>query len=367
MRFPTPKREILVVAFLAFTFLYSFSLFHLEEEFDFLGYKAAARSLLAEGSLGEDYGKAPLYPIIIAVFLNLGILEKGLHFLVSFGNLFMSVAVFFLAKEVFDEKVALLALYLFTLSGARYWIAAEGRLMMPWVATFYLFSILWLWKGLSGSRKSLLGFWVAAILANLAHFSTLSLLPTAVLIWYLKGRPPIWKNRWFSTGLALYLLLFSFWLYRNYRITGSITISPDYMGKAEESFGQDTELTISSKYLGLHELGKRFSFRLPYWAYNILQYLAYNIPLSFGVSYFLLVSSALGWGIPKKHCEGVKLLLIAALPHLTFVSFGNIRPQTRYLLPLSFLWVVPASYVEDKKWKIPFLVIHSLWAFLVMT
>lgn len=156
------------------------------------------------------YRRGFLWPLIGAVFYKLGIGEIGIRFLEVFFSTGIVAASYFLIKEMFDKKRAVLVSLLVAFSWIIFFFT--GRLLTDIPSTFFLLvSLFFFWKGyvLKKGNKFLYLFGLFFALAVLTRMQILMFVPAFLAIIFVKEKFKFVKNKQLWITLGIFLVLFT--------------------------------------------------------------------------------------------------------------------------------------------------------------
>lgn len=188
-----------------------------------------------ESTGGPAYTKYPLYPLLIAAFMRLGLdMEQAARVVPILCFALLAFPLFFLGKTINDALTGYVACVMCLVFTPLLWLASWAWTEMPYIL-FSVLTILFLVK-FAESRQAktkilcLSAFFAA--LAILTRYPGFALLPVGLIVIVLKNRPRLRKESNFALRQTVHqTLLFGSisclpvipWLYRNLTLTSDIT------------------------------------------------------------------------------------------------------------------------------------------------
>lgn len=155
------------------------------------------------------YRRGFLWPLIGAAFFKLGIGEIGIKFLESLLSTGIVAVSYFLVKEMFDKKKAVIISLLISLSWIMFFFT--GRVLTEIPSTFLLLlSLLFFWKGyiLKKGNKFLYLFGLFFALAVLTRMQILMFAPAFLVLIFVKEKLKMFRNKHLWITLGIFLLIF---------------------------------------------------------------------------------------------------------------------------------------------------------------
>lgn len=293
------------------------------------------------------YRRGFLWPLIGTLLFKIGSGELGMRFLVVLLSTGIVFASYFLIREIFNKKLALLT----SLGIALSWVFLffTGRLLTEIPATFFLLtSLIFFWKGFMKNQgtKYFILFGVFAALTVLTRMQYLMFVIPILILALVREKHKIFMNRklWFSLIIFIIVLLPHLYLYNKH-------------------FGNPV-LDLTNYYLGIEgvsktgEVGVELAKTSDLFLYiNNLPYIldanqqGYSSLFVIGPIYFLFIIGFflffidLFLGFDKIFSNEIiqKKFFILSFIVLSFLFLGYMAPQLeqRYVMPvIPFLFLI---------------------------
>jgi hypothetical protein len=296
-------------------------------------------------NIGRPYSFAgPVYPLFLSVVFSISSASPPNWYLVAaVANIVITmllvVAVFVLARSLFDRNIAILSSIVTALLPSLYWYSLRP---LPY-PLFFLFVVL---AFIVASRASgPKGWFLVGILAALAHLTHSSglLVIVTFFVWCLISKR--FKESLFAA--IGYIILMLPWMIRNQLLLGDFGLGLAIPGKALMGLIEPSILPSSSPSV-LHSsvpVNTAPSF-------NVLN-LFLHIPSELSSLYsmlvlavFLLVFSISAFFIYKKKAKIFPQVLYLIFSFLGYIYLGftlnSVTVETKYLMP-AFLVLIPLS------------------------
>lgn len=295
------------------------------------------------------YRRGFFWPFFSAFFFWVGLGEIGIRFTeVLFSTGIIAIS-YFLIKEMFDKKKAILVSVLVTFSWIFFFFT--GRVLTEIPSTlFLLLSLLFFWKGyiLKKGNKFLYLFGLFFALAVLTRMQLLMSAPAFLFIIFVKEKFKFIKNKnlWIAFGIFAVLILPHIIMYWSHYGNPITDIMGHYFGvKGISETGAYTQRTASTLFSYLKDLPYILGGQLAFGKVLFFMFLI-------GVFYFFL---DLIIGFDKIFTDEVvqKKLFIFLWVVIPLLVLGYITQyvEQRYTMPvLPFLFLIalyPLSKLED--------------------
>jgi len=298
------------------------------------------------------YRRGFLFPLICAFFFKFGLGEVSIRFmgiLLSTGFVFVS---YFIIKNMFNKKIALLSCIGLTLS----WILLffTGRILTDIPAAFLiLLSLLFFWKGyvMKKGNKFIYLFALFFGLAVLIRMQSVMLIPPFLIMIFIKEKFKMFKNKslWIALVIFALVMLPQAVLYSMHYGNPIPDILSHYLGIGSSAEAQSSGQTFSLIF--------NYLIDLPYMISTPM-----FILLLIGAGYFLL-DIILGFDQIFKNQDLQKKVFVFAWILSLFLIMGYIGSvsyvEQRYIttgLPFLFMLasvpLIKLSELFTKKFKI---------------
>jgi len=300
------------------------------------------------------YRRGFLFPVICTVFFKLGLGEISIRFLgilLSIGFVFLS---YFIIRDMFNKKIALLSCVGLTLS----WILLffTGRILTDIPAAFFiLLSLFFFWKGyvLKKGNKFIYLFALFFGLSILIRMQSIMLAPPFLMMMFIRERGKMFKNKSLWIALAIFALIMvpQAVLYSMHYGNPISDIFSHYLGIGEKAAAAGEQRTISLAVFS-------YLADLPYMMSTTI-----FILLIIGAGYFLL-DLILGFDQIFKNEDLQKKFFIFSWIFSLFLLMGYVSGTVSYVeqryitvgLPFLFLLssipLIKLSEFLTKKFKI---------------
>lgn len=294
------------------------------------------------------YRRGFLWPLIGAGLFKLGIGEIGVKFLEAIFSTGIIAVSYFLIKEMFDKKKAVLVSLLMAFSWILFFFA--GRVLTEIPSTFFLLlSLLFFWKGfiLKKGNKFLYLFGLFFGLAVLTRMQIWMFAPAFLILMFAKEKLKFFKNKhiWIAFGIFLLVFIPQIILYTSHYGNPLTDILSHYFGVSGVSNTAPIQRTSSTLFM--------YFKNMPY-------ILGGQLALGQGLFYLFLLGVIiffldliLGFDKIFKNEDLQKkffILLWVAIP-LLVLGYITDYVEQRYALPaLIFLFLIlisPLSKLEE--------------------
>jgi tetratricopeptide (TPR) repeat protein len=333
-------------------------------------YRVWAAKLAAGGSYGEPvFQMGPLYPYFLALNLKLGISNYAVLFLQAILGSLVAVMVYYVAKNIFDKKAALISGLLIAIYAP--FIFYDGLLLSESLQIFLL-TVALLLLVLETQRNSWVRLLIAGILIGLTALgrATILLFPIALAIFWLikffqskirNSRELITKIGLLFAGLIIGILPAAV---HNLSYGDSVLISSNtginfYIGNNSESSGAYEEppgLDLSSDFTGRQvaerELGRHLksSEVSSFWMAKTMADIESN-PLRF-IGGLLRKTWLYLWYFDISQAEAIEIQhLFSPIFKLPLAGFG-------LAMILGWIGIIWAR-ADDKRWILILLFISN--------